>query len=44
MYLISVYFEQAAEKHITSYMKQTAKATGNTAMLDGNVPPHQFEI
>ena len=40
MYLISVYFDEAAEKRIANYMKQIAKATGNTAMLDGNVPPH----
>ncbi len=40
MYLISIYFDEASEKRISSYMKQIGKATGNTAMLDGNVPPH----
>lgn len=40
MYLISIYFDEASEKCISSYMKQIGKATGNTVMLDGNVPPH----
>ncbi len=40
MYLISVYFDERTENRINGYMKQIAKYTGNTAMLDGNVPPH----
>lgn len=40
MYLISIYFDETTEKRISSYMKQIGKATGNTVMLDGNVPPH----
>ena len=40
MYLISIYFDKECEKRISSYMKQIGKATGNTVMLDGNVPPH----
>lgn len=40
MYLISIYFDEISEKRISGYMKQIAKATGNAAMLDGNVPPH----
>ena len=40
MYLISIYFDEAAEKRISSYMRQIGKTTGNTVMLDGNVPPH----
>ena len=40
MYLISIYFDEITEKRINDYMKQIAKATGNTIMLDGNVPPH----
>lgn len=40
MYLISIYFDEMTEKRISSYMKQIGKATGNTVMLDGNVPPH----
>ena len=40
MYLISVYFDEKTENKIRSYMKQIAKYTGNTLMLDGQVPPH----
>lgn len=40
MYLISIYFDEKTEHKIRSYMKQIAKRTGNTYMLDGNVPPH----
>ena len=40
MYLISIYFDETTEKRICGYMKQIGKATGNTLMLDGNVPPH----
>ena len=40
MYLISIYFDEVTEKRISSYMKQIGKATGNIAMLEGNVPPH----
>ena len=40
MYFISIYFDKVSEKRISSYMKQIGKATGNTRMLDGNVPPH----
>ena len=40
MYLISIYFDESTELKIRSYMKQIAKHTKNTAMLDGNVPPH----
>ena len=40
MYLISAYFDEKTEKRIRSYMKQIAKYTGNTLMLDGEVPPH----
>jgi 2'-5' RNA ligase len=40
MYLISVYFDERTENRILGYMKQIAKYTGNTEMLDGNVPPH----
>ena len=40
MYLISVYFDEATELKMRSYMKQIAKRTGNFAMIDGNVPPH----
>lgn len=40
MYLISIYFDELTENKIKSYMRQIAKYSGNTAMLDGNVPPH----
>lgn len=40
MYLISIYFDETTEKRILGYMKQIGKVTGNTLMLDGNVPPH----
>ena len=40
MYLISIYFDEETDRKIKGYMKQIAKYTGNTAMMDGNVPPH----
>ena len=40
MYLISIYFDEKAERNIRSYMNQIAKHTGNRYMLEGNVPPH----
>lgn len=40
MYLISIYFDEACDKKIRNLMKQVAKNTGNTSMLDDNVPPH----
>lgn len=40
MYLISLYFDNKTETHIQGFMNQVAKKTGNTCMVDGNVPPH----
>lgn len=40
MYLISVYFDDATNKTIQRYINQVAAKTGNTFMLDNNVPPH----
>lgn len=40
MYLISIYFDEKTEFKIRGYINQIAKHTGNTCMLDGNVPPH----
>lgn len=40
MYLVSIYFDEKTDKHIRGFIKQVAKKTGNTYMLDGNVPPH----
>ena len=40
MYLISLYFDKKTNQRIQQYMNQQAKKTGNTAMIDGQVPPH----
>ena len=40
MYLISVYFDEGTNNRIQQYMNQVAKKTGNSYMLEGNVPPH----
>ena len=40
MYLISIYFDEKTEQVMQSYINQVAKATGNTFMLDNNIPPH----
>ena len=40
MYLISVYFDDATNKRIQSYINQVAKQTGNRFMIEGKVPPH----
>lgn len=40
MYLISIYFDEGTEYKFRGYMKQIAKHTKNTTMLEGNVPPH----
>lgn len=40
MYLISLYFDKKTNQRIQQYMNQLAKKTGNTAMTDGQVPPH----
>ena len=40
MYLISIYFDKKTEQMMQSYINQVAKATDNTFMLDGNIPPH----
>ena len=40
MYLISIYFDEKTDKRIRSYMTQIAKHTENTAMIQGEVPPH----
>lgn len=40
MYLISIYFDIDSDKKLKSYIKHVAKATGNSFMLDNNVPPH----
>lgn len=40
MYLVSIYFDENTNKTIQRYIDQVAEKSGNTFMLDGNVPPH----
>jgi len=40
MYLISIYFDEKTNATIKHHMERVAECTGNTFMLDGNVPPH----
>ena len=40
MYLISVYFDEKSSKTLEKLIKRVAAATGNTFMLDNQVPPH----
>lgn len=40
MYLISIYFDERTNSIIQQHMNMIAKATGNTYMLDDDVPPH----
>ena len=40
MYLISVYFDQKAERAMKRYIYQIAEKTGNLFMTDNHVPPH----
>lgn len=40
MYLVSLYFDEKTNKKIASLMKQTADQSGNTEMIDKEVPPH----
>lgn len=40
MYLISIYFDEKTNRRIQQYIDKVTEQTGNTFMLDGNVPPH----
>jgi hypothetical protein len=40
MYLVSIYFDEKTNKRIQRYINAVAEKSGNTFMLDGNVPPH----
>lgn len=40
MYLISVYFDDKTDRRIRNWMKQVAKRSGNSYMIDAKVPPH----
>ncbi len=40
MYLVSIYFDETTNTRIRQYIRQVAESTGNSYMLDGEVPPH----
>ena len=40
MYLISVYFDGKSNKTLQRYINSIAERTGNTFMVENNVPPH----
>lgn len=40
MYLISIYFDEQTSASLEKIIKRVAEATGNTFMLDNQVPPH----
>lgn len=40
MYLISAYFDERTNQIINRYIRQIAEKTGNTFMIDNQVPPH----
>lgn len=40
MYLVSLYFDEETNKKIQGFMKCAAENSGNTNMMDNNVPPH----
>lgn len=40
MYLISVYFDDTANRTLQRYIQQIAEQTGNTFMTEHQVPPH----
>lgn len=40
MYTISIYFDEKTNKIIQQYINLIAKKSGNTYMLDNQVPPH----
>ncbi len=40
MYLVSIYFDEKTDKRIRQMIKAVAEESGNTYMLDANVPPH----
>ena len=48
MYLISLYFDKKTDNRIRTYIQNIAEKTGNTYMVDHDVPPHitlsAFEI
>lgn len=40
MYLLSIYFDEQTQKRLQGFIHRVAEATGNTFMLDNQVPPH----
>lgn len=40
MYLVSIYFDEKTNQRLKKYIELVAEKTGNTFMIDGNVPPH----
>lgn len=40
MYLISIYFDEKTNKNLQRLINRVAEKTGNTFMLDNQVPPH----
>lgn len=40
MYLISAYFDEQTNQSVNRYIRQIAAKTGNTFMIDNQVPPH----
>ena len=40
MYLVSIYFDEKTNQRIRGMIKKVAEKSGNTFMIDGNVPPH----
>ena len=40
MYLVSVYFDDIANRVLQRYIDQVAERTGNAFMTEKNVPPH----
>lgn len=40
MYLLSIYFDESTEKRLQNLIHRVAKETGNSFMLDNQVPPH----
>lgn len=40
MYLVSIYFDEKTNQRLKKYIELVAEKTGNTFMIDRNVPPH----
>ncbi len=40
MYLVSIYFDEESNKCLKKYISLLSGATGNSFMIDKNVPPH----